>query len=113
MRDAIQTALRRVRSRQQTLFALRCIVIGLSVGAAGGLAVGLARVFGLDVSWEVGAVAPAAGPVLGLIIGLGLRRDWQEAAAAVDAHYGLKDRAVTALAFASHPSPTDLQSVQM
>ncbi len=38
---------------------------------------------------------------------------WHDAAAAVDAHYGLKDRAVTALAFADQPTPTDLHSMQI
>lgn len=114
MRDAIYAALKPVRSRQQTLFALRCVVVGLIAGAAAGLAVGLARqALGAGVSWELGAVVAAAGPLLGLLVGLTLRRGWHDAAAAVDAHYGLKDRAVTALAFASQPAPTELQSIQI
>ncbi len=114
MREAIQTALRRVRSRQQMLFALRCVVTGLIVGAAAGLAVGAVRqAFALNISWLVGAAAIAAGPVVGLLVGLTLRRDWHAAAAAVDAHYGLKDRAVTALAFANQNAPTELQTIQM
>ena len=44
---------------------------------------------------------------------LSLQRDWHDAAAAVDAHYGLKDRTVTALAFASQPAPSELQTIQM
>lgn len=114
MRDAIRAALRRVRSRQQTLFALRCVVVGLMAGAVGGLAVGLTRqAFDLDISRTIGAAVMLAGPVVGLVVGLGLRRDWHGAAAAVDAHYGLKDRAVTALAFASQPAPSDLQTIQI
>ena len=114
MREAIHTALGRVRSRLQTQFALRCVVAGLIAGAIGGLAVGLARLtFGLDASWGIGAAVTAAGPVLGLIVGLSLRRNWHEAAAAVDAHYGLKDRAVTALAFASQSAPSDLHAIQI
>jgi hypothetical protein len=114
MRDAIQAALRRVRSRQQTLFALRCVVVGLIVGAVGGLAVGLTRqVLDTDISRLIGAAVMIACPVLGLVVGLGFRRDWHAAAAAVDAHYGLKDRSVTALAFAAQPAPSELQSIQM
>jgi hypothetical protein len=114
MRDAIQAALQRVRSRQQTLFALQCVVVGLIVGAAGGLAVGVIRqALDLDTSRAVGAAVMVAGPVLGLIVGLSLRRDWHGAAAAVDAHYGLKDRAVTALAFAGQPAPSELQTIQI
>jgi hypothetical protein len=55
----------------------------------------------------------AAGPVLGLLVGLLLRRGWHDAAAAVDGHYGLKDRAVTALAFSAAPAPTELQTAQI
>jgi hypothetical protein len=114
MRDAIQAALRRVRSRQQTLFALRCVVVGLIAGAVGGLAVGLTRqALDQDISRFLGAAVMIAGPVLGLIVGLSFRRDWHGAAAAVDAHYGLKDRSVTALAFAAQSAPTELQSIQM
>src|SRR5829696_6517136 len=114
MRDAIQAALRRVRSRQQTLFAVRCVVVGLIAGAVGGLAVGLTRqALDQDISRFLGAAVMIAGPVLGLIVGLSFRRDWHGAAAAVDAHYGLKDRAVTALAFAAQSTPSELQSIQM
>lgn len=114
MRDAIYAALKPVRARQQTLFALRCGVVGLIAGAAAGLAVGVARqAFGAGVSWELGVAVAAAGPLLGLLLGLSLRRSWHDAAVAVDAHYGLKDRAVTALAFASQPAPTELQSIQI
>jgi hypothetical protein len=112
MREAIHTALKPVRSRQQMMFALRSAVAGVTAGAAVALALGAARLlFGLDVSWLVGAAVLAAGPVLGLLVGLVLRHGWHDAAAAVDAHHGLKDRAVTALAFTDLPAPTELQSV--
>src|SRR5947207_7759328 len=89
MRDAIHAALQRVWFRLQTQFALRCVVAGLIAGSLGGLAVGLARLaFDVNVSWAVGAAVLAAGPVLGLLVGLSLRRGWHDAATAVDAHYG-------------------------
>ena len=112
MREAIYAALRPVRSRQQKVFVVRCVVAGVVAGAAAALALGAARlVFALDVSWAVGAVLLAAGPVVGLLAGLVLRRGWHDAAAAVDRHYGLKDRSVTALAFAGLPAPTEMQSI--
>ena len=114
MRDAIHSSLQSVWFRLQTLFALRCVVSGLIAGSIGGLAIGLARLaFDLNVSWALGAGVLVAGPVLGLLLGLSLRRGWHDAAEAIDAHYGLKDRAVTALAFADQTAPTDLHTIQM
>lgn len=114
MKEAIYRALRPVRSRQQTVFVLRCTAAGLLVSAAAGLALGLARVaFGLPVEPGVGAGVLAAGPAVGLLVGLALRRGWHAAAAAVDGHYGLKDRAVTALAFVDQPAQTDLHRLQV
>jgi hypothetical protein len=112
MREAIHAALSPVRSRQQMMFTLRATVAGVAVGAAAALALGAVRLlFALDVSWAVWGAVVAAGPVVGLLVGLILWRGWHDAAAAVDTHYGLKDRAVTALAFAGLPSPTELQTV--
>src|SRR2546423_281591 len=114
MREAILSALRPVRSRQQTAFVLRCIAAGLVASAAAGLVLAAARwVFALPVTPAVAAGVLAAGPALGLAVGLALRRGWHAAAAAVDGHYGLKDRAVTALAFADPPDPTDLHRLQL
>ncbi|MDB5311147.1 MAG: hypothetical protein JWO38_5349 [Gemmataceae bacterium] len=112
MRNAIYTALCPVRARQQRLFALRCAAGGLLGAGLVGTALGAARlVFGFDV--PAGAIGGlAAGPVLGLVFGFGARRSWHGAAAAVDAHYGLKDRTVTALAFATVPAPSALQDLQ-
>src|SRR5438874_2417543 len=114
MREAIHSALQRVWFRLQTQFALRCVIVGLIAGSIGGLAIGLTRLaFDLNVSWTLGAGVMATGPVLGLLVGLIIRRGWHDAASAVDTHYGLKDRAVTALAFAAQPSPTELHTIQI
>jgi hypothetical protein len=114
MRQAIHAALRPVRARQQALFVLRCAALGLGAAAVAGLVLGAARLaFGFDLPPAVRAGVLAAGPVLGLLVGLALRRRWHDAGVAVDGHYGLKDRAVTALAFADRNDPTDVQSLQM
>ena len=114
MREAIYAALRSVRSRQQTLFTLRCVVTGLIASATAGMCIGLTRLaFGLDFSWIMGAVVVAMGPLLGLIVGLAVRCNWHEAASAIDAHYGLKDRTVTALAFARQDTRTELHEIQV
>jgi hypothetical protein len=114
MRQAIYGALKPVRARQQVLFALRCAAVGLGAAAVVGLALGAARlVFG----WELPAILRigvlVAGPIVGLLVGLILQRRWHDAGSAVDGHYGLKDRAVTALAFADQAAPTELQALQM
>ena len=114
MNEAIYTALKPVRSRQQKVFAVRSTVAGLIVGAAAGLTLGVVRLAtGWQMHWGVGVAVLAAGPVLGLLAGLLLRRGWHDAAAAVDGHYRLKDRSVTALAFSQQTAPTELQAVQI
>src|ERR1700722_622896 len=105
MREAIYAALQPIRSRQQLLFAFRCVIAGLIISALACVSISLMRIaMVMDNSTAIIALAMVAGPVLGLIAGLSFRRDWHETAAAVDAHYGLKDRTVTALAFAQHAS---------
>jgi hypothetical protein len=113
MTEAIFAALRPVRSRQQRAFAVRCVTAGLVASAGLGLAAGVGR-FALGYDLPVAAVAGLllAGPALGLLVGVMVRRNWHDAAEAVDQHYGLKDRAVTALAFASTPA-TDLHALQL
>lgn len=114
MREAIYAALRPIRSRQQVVFAFRSVVAGLIISAVAGLSIGLLRIgFVVDGSWAIIATAMIAAPVLGLIVGLAFRRDWHETAAAVDAHYGLKDRIVTALAFAQQNAKTELHDIQI
>src|SRR5262245_4830256 len=114
MRETIRTALKPVRGRQQFDFVLKCIVAGLLVSAAAGLVLGAARAFfDIPVSPAGRAGLLLAGPLVGLLVGLALRRSWHGAAAAVDGYYGFKDRSVTALAFAELPAPTELQSLQV
>src|SRR5439155_25744920 len=47
-----------------------------------------------------------AGPALGYVAGALWRRDWRDAALAVDAHYGFKDRVLTALDFLARSNGT-------
>lgn len=114
MKEAIYGALKPVKGRQQTLFTLRSLFTGLLVGAAAGIVLGLARfALGFELSTAVYVGILAAGPVIGLLCGLALRRSWHSAAEAVDAHYDLKDRTVSALAFINQPSQGDLHALQM
>jgi hypothetical protein len=107
MGKAIQLRLDPVRRRQQQLRALTC--------AAGGLfASAVALVICVLVRWLAGWQPPAIllfalatmGPAIGYIAGALWRHDWRDAALAVDAHYGLKDRILTALDFLARPHAT-------
>jgi hypothetical protein len=112
MKELICGSLKPVRSRQQFLFVLRCVVIGLILSVTASIAA-WAIGHAVDLSWKVGAALILAGPVAGLLVGLAIRRGWHDAAAAVDGHYDLKDRTVTALAFAETAAPSELQALQM
>lgn len=114
MKRAIYAALKPVRARQQLLFALGCVAVGVTASAAAGLALGVDRLlFGRALSPAAVTGVLAAGPLLGVLAGLLARRHWHAAAAAVDGHYGLKDRTVSALAFADQSAPTELHGLQM
>ena len=112
MKDVIHAALKPVKARQQWLFALRCAALGLLAGAAA-TGVAFAVNLGVKFPWQVGAGLLAAGPVVGFIVGVALRKNWHSAAEAVDGHYGLKDRTVTALAFADEAHKSGLHALQM
>src|SRR5262245_49113986 len=114
MKESLYSALKPVRSRQQMAFVLRTSLGGLLVGSVAGVIFGLGRLFlGWPVSWEASLGLLAGGLVLGLLTGLVLRRRWHQAAAAVDQHYRLKDRSVTALEFLTKPDRGDLHDLQI
>lgn len=114
MERAIYARLALVRRRQQALFVFWLAAQGLLLGALTGVVLAAGRWL---AGWSIAPLAIAAvllaGPVAGALVGLLLRRTWHSAARAVDAHYRLKDRAVTALAFLSKPARTPLDDLQM
>src|SRR5438105_618491 len=113
MKESVYAVLANVRRRQRGRLALRLLTYGLVAGSLAGVVAGAARFLGRPLPpW--GAVALlAGGPLLGGLIGFLWRGSWRAAAAAVDRHYRLKDRSVTALEFLANPAPTDLQSLQI
>lgn len=105
MSDQIYSALAPVRQRQRFLFALQCLGRGALVSAGVGLIWGLGRILAQWPTPIEGIITLlVAGPVVGFITGWFWPRSWQSAAAAVDTHARLKDRAISALDFLHKPS---------
>ncbi|MHC4878292.1 MAG: hypothetical protein ACYTGL_17720 [Planctomycetota bacterium] len=103
-----------VRRRQRLRATLQFAVRGLLVSSVAGLLVGLLKLTGLlALSSLTATVIVLAGPMIGAIVGFCLNPQWQQAAAAVDAHYGLKDRTVTALEFLDQTSATPFHELQL
>jgi hypothetical protein len=110
MGKTFQLQLDPVRRRQQQVRALTCAAVGLFASAA-------ALVIGVLLRWLAGWQPPsvlffviaAAGPAIGYLAGMLWRHDWRDAAMAVDAHYQLKDRVLTALEFLSKTDATRVQ----
>jgi hypothetical protein len=125
MENSVYGALAGVRRRQRLALVLRAAAMGLLAGSCAAAVVGLVRLkvaglAGLN-AWLFSQVTPSylvvgllvAGPVLGALAALCRWRGWHGAAAAVDQHYQLKDRAVTALEFIQRPQHTDMQTLQI
>ena len=95
-----------VRSRQRWARAGRWAAWGLPPAAAVAAGLAGANLAGAATVplWAVLAVL-AAGPALGALAGLLKPSGLNRAAEAVDAHYGLKDRATTALSLPAGDSP--------
>jgi hypothetical protein len=107
MGKAIQVRLDPVRRRQQQLRALTCAAVGLFASAAALVIMAIIRwITGWEALMPVAIGLAVAGPGLGYIAGALWRRDWRDAAIAVDAHYGFKDRVLTALDFLAKPNGT-------
>jgi hypothetical protein len=125
MERSVYEALAPVRRRQQMALMLRAAAAGLLAGACAAALVGLARLWPAALGglgdWLFSRATPtslvvgflAGGPALGALVGLCWRRGWHTAAVAVDQHYRLKDRAVTALEFVRRRGRTDLHDLQI
>jgi hypothetical protein len=107
MGKAIQVRLDPVRRRQQQLRALTCAAIGFFASALALLLLTGARwLLGWQMPPVLAVAAAIAGPAIGYCLGALWARDWRDAAMAVDAHYGFKDRILTALDFLAKKNST-------
>src|SRR6185369_635971 len=110
MSEAIRFGLDPVHRRQQQLRALWFAAIGLFASAATLISFVVIRALGgwnppTALIWGIAV----GGPVLGYVVGNLWRRNWRDAAIAVDVCYGFKDRILTALDFLGRPDITRVQ----
>lgn len=111
--ERILQTLSGVRSRLGRRRAVSGAAWGLLVAATVGVSLGLLRHFGWLTLPGWSAALLLLGPVVGAFVTLVRRPRWKSAASAVDTHYGLKDRAATALAFLNRPSGNRWESLQI
>lgn len=101
----VQAQLAPVRSRQQHLHTALLAAWGLLIGSVLGLVVAAANwSLSLQLAGWVPLALVAGVCALAALVGYCWRRDWQQAATAVDRCYALKDRTSTALEFGSRPA---------
>lgn len=114
MPGRIYGKLRPVRRRQREHLIVRAAALGLLAGSLSGIALGIWRwSAGRPVSQPAVLAILLGGPIVGLLLGALWRRSWNEAAAAVDRRYSLKDRTVTALDFMAKGQTTLLHQLEV
>jgi hypothetical protein len=118
MSERILEKLEPVRRRQLQLEIVRYSAMGLLAGSLLAVGVGVWRWqgtgstgTGMIALWATALVL--AGPALGALVGLVRGRSWRIAAAAVDARYQLKDRAVSAVDFIRRGKTTAIHQLQL
>ena len=114
MKSQILSALKPVRLRQRLQSALIFGVLGMFCSGVLSSLLGFGRLITLDSFTTEAVVALlAAGPVLGLVVGFFWKTSWKSAATAVDDHYELKDRTLTALQFADEAQNSEFHQLQV
>lgn len=109
----LQDRLRPIRLRQRADRAWRWGTCGLIAGAMLGSTWYVAHWLGAPVNPSYAWPILLAGGLLATIGGLAWPVRWQSSARLVDGAYGLKDRTLTALDFASRPTADPFQTLQM
>ena len=113
MRDRIRGSLQPVRRRQLGQLLLKSASWGLAAGSIGAIGLGVARLLGYPVSTTLALGVLVGGPEVAVLLAMFRGKSDKGAAAAVDAHYDLKDRARTALDFETKAEPSVLHTLQI
>ncbi len=113
MHSEIQNQLSGVNRRQRLMRSIRWIGSGLLVGAV--LALGFAIFWRMDfgVAWWSPLAAIGLSVLTAGVAGLLIPLSFKHSAARVDAHYGLKDRSLTALEFAEDDRNDPFRKLQV
>lgn len=109
----IQNRLSGVNRRQRVMRSIRWCGSGLFLGGVAALALAILWRMGMGLAWWSPLLAIGVSGLSGAIVGLLAPLSWQHSAARVDAHYGLKDRSVTALQFADDDRDDPLRKLQV
>lgn len=116
MNERILSRLEPVRRRQVSRDVVRLAAIGLLAGSTVAIGLGVLRWQNPSAGRASLFIAMAwvlAGPALGALAGLARGRSHRTAAAAVDGHYELKDRAVSAVDFVGRSQPGPIHELQV
>ena len=114
MESKILAALSPVRLRQRCQSATVGAIYGVFVAAIVGVVLGAIRLTTGEAFTIPGLLVALFGAcALGAVIGMLWSRPWKQAAAAVDNHYELKDRTITALEFAKSDDQTEFHELQL
>lgn len=103
-----------VKTRQQRILLTRYVTIGLLAGGIVGLLDSMIRL-GMGYPTSAGTVISylAGLPLVGAILSFVRMTTFHQAASAIDAHYGLKDRSTTALDFLSKADARIIHRLQL
>jgi hypothetical protein len=113
MRGELLSRLRPVHRRQQVRFLLQGAAWGWLMGALAAVVVVVLRLAGMDLSAWLALAICGSGLAAGLLCAAARRRSWKHSASAIDAHYGLKDRTLSALDFLDHARSGEVCQLQI
>ena len=114
METRIFAALGRVRKRQRLQSIIAFAILGLLFSGMVGIGVGIWKSAAMQSFPLFGWIAIlVTGPILGCVVGTFWRQSWKRAATAVDSHYKLKDRSITAISFIRSAEDNLLHKMQV